>query len=145
MKRFVLVCFVCAAIYACDKETDPVYDSHLFEALQVNDWVFDSARVTDSTNRDTLLYARDSVKEITQFNAQQYVYNNVRFPDSTVLDTTIYQAIYDSPRRIYFYNTAEQQLLRNQYIEIDTVTAEALTLTITDTFKTVSRKYYHAY
>ena len=146
MKRFVFVCVVCVAIYACDKETaDPVYDSHLFQALQAHNWVMDSAKVTDSLERDTFLYAVDTVNEITQFTSSQYTINNVRVVDSLVKDTTAYQVIYNSPNQIYFYNNAEQAVLLNQYLNIDSVNAEALILTIVDTFKNTSRKYYHAY
>ncbi len=146
MKRFLLLCVVCITIYACDKETaDPVYDTHLFQALQAHDWVFDSSKVTDSLNNNTFLYAMDTVNEITQFTSSQYTINNVRVLDSLVKDTLAYQVIYNSPNQIYFYNNNEQAILTNQYINIDTVNAEALILTKMDTFKTVSRIYYHAY
>ena len=144
MKRLLIACVIIVAIYACDKETDAMYDSHLFGALQARSWVFDYATVTDSLKGDSTIYAADTAKQISQFSAQQYVIKNIRVSDSVLIDTTTYQIIYDNPNRIYFYDAETQQIKKDAYLNIDTVNAASLVLTRTDTFHTVSRSYYHA-
>ena len=144
MKRLLVIAVMIVAIYACDKETDVVYDSHLFSALQAKNWVFDSAMITDSSGAKSSVYAVDSVTEINRFNSQIYTIKNIHASDTTLSDTVSNQIIYNSPNRIYFYNTVSQQIILNQYLDIDTVNAQTLILTKTDTVKTISRNYYHA-
>ena len=146
MKCLLMILVIVVAVYACDKQTDAVYDSHLFGALQAKKWVFDSAMLTDSVGVKSSVYAVDSVKEINRFNSQLYTIDSIRISgtDTTLLDSSSNQIIYNSPNRIYFYNMVSQQIMMNHYLDIDTVNTEALILTKTDTLKTISRNYYHA-
>lgn len=144
MKRLLIVCMIAVAIYACGKETDAVYDSHLFADLQAQSWIFDYATIRDSLHGDSTIHPADTVMQVVQFNAQQYVTRTIRISDSALIDTAAYQIIYDNPSRIYFYDATDQKIKKDFYLNIDTVNASSLVLTKTDTFNTVTRSYYHA-
>ena len=118
-----------------------VYDAHLFQQLAAYTWVFDSSR-TDSASHDTAVYAKDTIEQTTTFNSQLYIIRNV--VDTTVRDSTVYQVIYNTPDKVYFYPYNEQ-LIPNQYFIIDTVNTTSLVLSRKDTAAGFSSvMYYHA-
>ena len=142
MKRFSLL--ICSLfLFACHKQaTAVVYDSHLFTELNNRTWIFDSNKIVRAGNSDTTVYTSDTAEQTATFLAGQYIVKTVA--DTTVLDSVVYQTIYDDPNIIYYYDNGGQFLLQ-QYFTIDTINASKLILKQSDTTSNLSSLiFYHA-